>query len=328
MYWFHIEQTPLHHISYPLRAGAEVEHGVEDGGPTVNVEDLQTQARLIFSVSLLERVTTLINALRRNESLATYGFSKSEKGPGCKAFYAKGGRRITLDEHGAGVNVGKRDDAFLYIFGGQYRDRVDVDFRFRAYRTVREKGIARKQTIRFGFWLVSSASDPSKLVLRVHTTDDAMMPYAVGAVLAVLTNKLKAGRNLVGVSKEYNRHIREMFLEFGTFDVPWSQDLEIADLKLSVSSQALVAAIVPPLKTPLQIDVKSFRIYGNAIKQNANRMNTKIKNLDGEKHTAVKITHPPVNLRMELERLGVPKNTSGVWAHRIQKVVNWMRAHL
>lgn len=270
-------------------------------------------------------MTRVINAVRRDRNLVdlNYGFSKTrEEGSGCEVYYGKNLQILTavgfvsqfLEE-----NVG---DAFVHIFGGQYNNRVDVDFHFVACHERMIDGMAVAELVRFDFWLVSSAADPSKLVLHVRSPMDTRMNYALGALLTIATKG--PGVSLISSKRaDFKRHIEQVFLEFETRASPYNEEYENVDYNLSDGAELLTAVVLPELNATLGVNVKAFNLYGNSIQMDFYRQDMKIRNLVGQAFTftAEKLVNPPFRIAIELP-------SSGTWLRQLRKAFIWILKNL
>ncbi len=302
------------------------------------LEELRARARDIFSDMLLDRVTAIINTIRSKQMKGyTHNWFKApdgQDGSGAQAYYTKGSQAMHSNRFVSLQNEARVGCPLLHVFGGDYEHGVDMDFQFLAYRYKNVSDRARyKEEVEFGFWLASNPSNPSRLVLHVFSTEDAMMELAVGALLAVLT--YAAGNSKVSsINAKYQMFIEEVSLEFADVSRSWSQTAQEADLNLSQSSKRLIAVVKQLLEANLSVNeapvivnvrVKGLRLYNNFLVRRLNRVNTKISEIARKVYKPAEIVRPPFNAQMLWGAVGFHRRQAGFprWLRRQVSWVAW-----
>jgi hypothetical protein len=170
----------------------------------------------------------------------------------------------------------KVGDIILRVIGGEYGDRVDVDFAFVVCTVEHIGGKPLKSWTEFHFWLLSSPADHSQLVLRTWS-NYRLVIEALGALIKAVADPEV---NIFVQEPPFNRHIKELFFEYGhgteerppdTYD--WIPDLALPDeVKTMVETPRVCGHAV---MAPGNLTFKAFRVFKKSSDKHVQRVRIK-----------------------------------------------------
>jgi hypothetical protein len=236
------------------------------------VQVVRGMAQGWFSDEVLFKVRDIIKSVRLGKGFGNYldCLPVPMGGSGLMAIYSMDGQPMSEQELGVMMNQRTQGDAYVRVVGGQYKNkRIDVDFGFGLCVAARTQQGTLVGWIGFHFWLVSDASNPKRLVLRVRSP----LKYSAEAVGALLTVFIDRGNVLLGGNGEKYKggHIRELYLEFQPPRAP--NGIGEADMQLEERAKALVAVVKGEVGT--DVILKAFRVFGKSIENNVQRIQAK-----------------------------------------------------
>jgi hypothetical protein len=266
------------------------------------VQSLHTEAQQRFSDELLDIVREMFQSVRLGKSLGRHRGCRPVPGGGSgwMVCYKKDLEPMTTASVEPLFVDATPGDIHLRVVGGDYDDRIDLDFHFAVFGAQTVDGEEVEEWNGFSFWIVSSPADHSQLVLRIRS-GHAMVRAALGTLLRVFIDQ---GGNLLlgGTRRRYKGHIRELLLEVETLETPRLVDSLEADLHLPDDVKQLVAAVNNEVGD--KVAVKAYRVFGRHIGNHEQRIRIKYQGL--LEVDWAKVTNGPAHYRVLWGHVGGP----------------------